>query len=58
MDMTVFLKLQQRVRDLEKERKQFETKMEKKESDTLTHRNTMEGDLGTATAQVGLYGQL
>ncbi|XP_033624983.1 unconventional myosin-Va-like isoform X2 [Asterias rubens] len=55
MDMTVFLKLQQRVRDLEKERKQFETKMEKKESDTLTHRNTMEGDLGTATAQLQAY---
>ena len=56
MDMTVFLKLQQRVRDLEKERKQFQVRLDKNESDTITRKNTMDGDLESTKAQVSWLG--
>lgn len=34
MDMTLFLKLQKRVRELEQERKKLQTQMEKKEQES------------------------
>ncbi|XP_034629934.1 unconventional myosin-Vb [Trachemys scripta elegans] len=50
MDMTLFLKLQKRVRELEQERKKLQTQLEKKKSQVIETKNEMDSDRDTDLA--------
>uniref|UniRef100_A0A8C3S232 Unconventional myosin-Vb n=1 Tax=Chelydra serpentina TaxID=8475 RepID=A0A8C3S232_CHESE len=57
MDMTLFLKLQKRVRELEQERKKLQTQLEKKKSQVIETKNEMDSDRDTDLAYNSLKRQ-
>ncbi|XP_032624082.1 unconventional myosin-Vb isoform X1 [Chelonoidis abingdonii] len=57
MDMTLFLKLQKRVRELEQERKKLQTQLEKKKSQVIETKNEMDSDRDTDLAYNNLKRQ-